>query len=109
MGRGRTRTRCMRSGTRRWASSSGSRRGRATTVLDRDGTYRLLRHLGLCAKAIGRAEPDPLYRLYWNQTRMGGRTASELARGVTLQDAYEAIGIDDVEDADAVAALAALE
>jgi len=52
--------------------------------------------------------PEAPFRLYWNQTRMGGRDPAELARPVTLDDAFAALGLDgDDEDPAAVAALAA--
>lgn len=69
--------------------------------------YKLLRAMGLASARFSRHDaPTPFY---WNQTRMGGRAPSEVARRVTVADAIAALGIDDVSSPDAVAMLAAHE
>lgn len=53
--------------------------------------------------------PGAPMRFYWNQIRMGGRPSSEVSRPVTLADTLDALALADVDDPDAVAALAAHE
>jgi len=72
--------------------------------LDEAQAYRLIRQAGFSAKGIDaklHSDPDApdYFKLYWNQTRMGGRNPSEVARVVTLEDAFAALGIDgDADD-----------
>src|SRR5688572_12656050 len=40
----------------------------------------------------GSDEPN-YFRMYWNQTRMGGRQPGEVARPVTMEDALVALGL----------------
>ncbi len=40
---------------------------------------------------------DQYCPIYWNQTRMGGRDPSEVARPITVDDAKAAIGLDGTE------------
>jgi hypothetical protein len=50
--------------------------------------------------------PSALQKLYWNQTRMGGRDPGELPRAVTVADVLEALAmVGSPVDADAVGAL----
>lgn len=69
--------------------------------------YKVLRAMGLASASFERRD-DPA-RFYWNQTRMGGRAPSEVARPVTVADAITALGLKDVTCPDAVARLAAHE
>ncbi len=53
--------------------------------------------LGVSAKRIEEIVQDTLPELflaYVNQTRMGGRDPKEIARPVTLQDTFDALGVD---------------
>jgi hypothetical protein len=76
-------------------------------ALDPDASYRLFLHLGLsakqCAEGLRADRPRPYYKLYWNQTRMGGREPAELPRRVTLDDALAALGLTAGEFDDAAA------
>jgi hypothetical protein len=69
----------------------------AADVLDAATTYRLFLNLGLSALAVAdKLKPTgkkPYFKLYWNQTRMGGRDPAELNRPVTLDDAFAALGL----------------
>lgn len=64
-------------------------------MLNLHQTYRLLLRAGASAKRLDqsdKAECD-YYKLYWNQTRMAGRQSSDINRTVTLDDAFDALGI----------------
>jgi hypothetical protein len=51
---------------------------------------------GVTAADLGGVAEEPNYfRLYWNQTRMGGRQPGEVARRVTMEDALVALGLGD--------------
>jgi hypothetical protein len=83
-------------------------------VLDRDAAYRLILHAGLsawrCAELLNGDGPSRYFKLYWNQTRMGGRDPAEIRRPVTLDDAFAALGLpDDRTDARMAAFLKAFE
>ncbi len=43
----------------------------------------------------GAVEEPNYFRLYWNQTRMGGRQPGEVGRRVTMDDALVALGLAD--------------
>ena len=66
-------------------------------VLDRDESYRLFREASISAMQIEQrlkaGQEEPLAKVYWNQTRMGGREPGEIGRAVTLADAFAALGI----------------
>lgn len=66
-------------------------------VLDAAMSYQFFRHLGisakLCAENLRTDRPKRHFKLYWNQTRMGGREPYELSRRVTLEDAFAALGL----------------
>jgi hypothetical protein len=66
-------------------------------LLDRDFAYKLFLHAGISAKQCEECfkpdRPELHAKVYWNQTRMGGREPSELTRSVTLADAFAALGI----------------
>jgi hypothetical protein len=66
-------------------------------VLDRDASYRLFLEAGISATQVEQrlklGEEEPSAKVYWNQTRMGGRDPNELGRAVTLADAFAALGI----------------
>lgn len=66
-------------------------------VLNQEASYRLFFELGFSAMQLEqRLEPgqeEANAKVYWNQTRMGGRAPSELGREVTLADAFAALGI----------------
>jgi hypothetical protein len=72
--------------------------------LDEAAAYRLFLQLGVsakqCADNLPADRPPALFKLYWNQTRMGGRTPAELPRAVTLGDAYAALGLAPVGSTD---------
>lgn len=80
----------------------------AHATLGSPDAYRLVRRAGFATQAF-ELDPRAPQPFYWNQTRMGGRAPSEIARPVTLADAYAALGIADVVDAKAVGRLEALE
>ncbi|MEW6732148.1 MAG: hypothetical protein AB1489_12540 [Acidobacteriota bacterium] len=75
--------------------------------------YQIIRKAGLSAKQVGEyfeSEPRAVsyFKLYWNQTRMGGRDPSEVARSITADDAYAALGVQgDRVDGSAAQALEA--
>jgi hypothetical protein len=64
--------------------------------LDAAKSYQLFMDLGVSAKECAeRRKPDrpkPYFKPYWNQIRMGGREPAEIHRGVTLEDAFAALG-----------------
>lgn len=66
--------------------------------LDEAQSYRLFLHLGLsakqCAEKLEKDRPQPFFKLYWNQIRMGGREPTEIPRVVTIEDALAALGLD---------------
>jgi hypothetical protein len=66
-------------------------------TLDEAKTYQIFLHLGisakLCAENLKPDRPKPYFKLYWNQTRMGGREPAEVPRRVTLDDAFAALGL----------------
>jgi hypothetical protein len=69
----------------------------ASRVLDETWSYRLFLQMGVSAKQCAEnLKPDrtkPYFKLYWNQTRMGGREPAEISRQVTLADALAALGL----------------
>jgi hypothetical protein len=70
------------------------------TVLDIERAYQVVRHVGFSAKEfVERLDveqaPQSYYKLYWNQTRMGGREPGEISRPVTLDDAFSALGLTE--------------
>jgi hypothetical protein len=98
-----------------WWTTAGGQLFAGKSTLDRDELYRMTLHGGMCAKQVamrreGGPSRDPWFKLYWNQTRMGGRTPSEIARAVTLDDALAALGLVATPNGDQeVAAIAAFE
>jgi len=66
-------------------------------VLEPDSSYQLFLHLGVsakqCADSLKKGGPAPYFKLYWNQTRMGGREPAEVRRPVTLDDTFAALGL----------------
>jgi hypothetical protein len=65
-------------------------------VLDSALAYQMFLHLGQSAKSCldrmaGRKQPYG--KVYWNQTRMGGRDPAEIARPVTRADTLAALGL----------------
>jgi hypothetical protein len=64
-------------------------------VLDESMSYQLSLLLGVSAKQaaqnLGLEKPQSYFKVYWNQTRMGGREPDELPRRVTLEDAFAAL------------------
>jgi hypothetical protein len=87
----------------------------ANLELDAGQAYQLFLEAGVSSKRFADLEtggkPGPAYyKMYWNQTRMGGRDPGDLAREVTLEDAFAAIGVNaELEDPDAVAFLKDIE
>ena len=79
-------------------------------VLEPEASYRLFLHLGLsakqCTEGLQVNRPEPYFKLYWNQTRMGGREPAELPRPVTLDDALAALGLTAGQFDDASVAFA---
>lgn len=68
----------------------------ATDVgLSQDRAYQLLVRAGCSAKRLIHRDRTEIvyYKLYWNETRMAGRQPSEIGRPVTLDDAFDALGI----------------
>lgn len=59
--------------------------------------YELFLLLGLsakqCAENLRPGRPEPFFKMYWNQIRMGGREPSEVTRPVTTGDAIAALGL----------------
>jgi len=68
-----------------------------SSALDEAMAYQLFLHLRASAKQCSellRADwTRPYFKLYWNQTRMGGREPAEIHRRVTLDDALAALGL----------------
>jgi len=64
--------------------------------LNSEQTYNVLCKIGVSAKQIMDIDPNKVsfFKLYWNQTRMGGRDPSNVNREVTMYDAYAALGVD---------------
>jgi hypothetical protein len=66
-------------------------------VLDSAMSYQLFLYLGAsakqCAENLRPTKPKPHFKLYWNQTRMGGREPAEVGRRVSLDDALAALGL----------------
>jgi hypothetical protein len=83
----------------------------ASLQLDAGKSYQFFLQARISAKRfadlVTGPEPGPAYyKMYWNQTRMGGRDPGDIAREVTLDDALAAIGMNaEHEDADSVAFL----
>jgi hypothetical protein len=68
-------------------------------TLDSSQSYALFLAAGMSAKLLderlaANGAPASHYKLYWNVTRMGGREPTELPRPITLDDAFEALGVD---------------
>jgi hypothetical protein len=68
-----------------------------TRALDREESHQLLLDLGASAKQwaenLKKDRPQSFFKLYWNQTRMGGRDPADVRRPVTLADAFAALGV----------------
>jgi hypothetical protein len=68
-------------------------------VLDPESSYQLFLYLGVsakkCAASLKGDRPQSYFKLYWNQTRMGGRESAEVRRPVTLDDAFAALGLTE--------------
>jgi len=82
-------------------------------VLDRDQAYRFFVSGGYCAHAIANPSLDPsreLFKLYWNEVRMGGRDPAEVDRPVGVAETLEALDLSGAEaDEPAARAIAILE
>ncbi len=70
----------------------------AGIALDSSRSYALFLVAGISAKRLDEAltvgsVSGSYYKLYWNLTRMGGREPGEVARPVTLDDAFAAVGV----------------
>ena len=78
-------------------------------ILDEAMSYQLALFLGISAKqCLENLKPDrkkPYFKLYWNQTRMGGREPAEIGRPVTLEDAFAALGLTAGGDDESMVAL----
>lgn len=75
----------------------------STAVLDVAKAYTLFLHIGVAAKRLQQAltsgATGPSYhKMYWNQTRMGGRDPGDVSRDVTLEDAFVAMGLSNSGD-----------
>lgn len=81
--------------------------------LDEPSAYALFLRMNLSAKGVRELLHPPanrLAKLYWNQTRMGGRDPSDLPRPVTLDDALVVLGVHpNAEDRKAATAIARFE
>ncbi len=81
--------------------------------LDAATAYRVMRSIGHAAAVLADPARDPnrrLFKLYWNQIRMGGRDPADVGHPITLADALAATDLADAAlDPDAVAALARFE
>jgi len=69
-------------------------------VLNEEQAYQLILQAGCSAKRLDQASAAnatlaTYFKLYWNQTRMGGRDPAEVCRPVTLNDAFLALGVAD--------------
>jgi hypothetical protein len=77
---------------------------RPTGVLDESMAYRFFLRLGIsakrCTELLSPSQRQPYFKLYWNQTRMGGREPAELLRMVTLGDALAALGLSSAPSDD---------
>jgi hypothetical protein len=76
--------------------------------------YQFFLHHGFSAKQFTKdlksERTKPYYKKYFDRVRMGGRDPEEILRGVTLQDAFVALGLaDGVVDKSAVAFLQRFE
>ncbi len=94
-----------------WGSRCGER---GAAALGPAQSYDLIRSVGLTGARLLRTLQTPsepsYFKLYWNQTRMGGRQPSEVKREVTLADAFSAIGVDpETVHEEALEKLAAFE
>jgi hypothetical protein len=85
-------------------------------ALSASQAYQLFLSLGVSAKRLQTelatmSAVEPRYlKVYWNQTRMGGRSPSDVPRPVTLQDAFESLGLSQItDDGDRVRFLADFE
>src|SRR5262249_48224182 len=82
-------------------------------VLDGAQSYRLFTGAGYCARVLADPKADPsseLFKLYWNDIRMGGRDPGEVGRSIALADCLESLGLAGAaEDAAAVRALKLFE
>lgn len=85
----------------------------ASLVLDRAQSYRVFAGSGYSAKQLADPSTHPskdLFKLFWNQVRMGGRDPSEVGRTITLDDTLESLHLTKArDDAKTKKALAAFE
>ena len=65
------------------------------SALNQQQAYQLFVQAGCSAKhfMLAEAGEQDYFKLYWNQVRMGGRQPGEVKRPVTLDDAFEALGV----------------
>jgi hypothetical protein len=81
--------------------------------LDAAQSYRLFTWAGYSARLLTDPESDPskdLFKLYWNEMRMGGRDPAEIGRTITVDDCLDALGLAKApEDSGASAAIARFE
>src|SRR5262249_43183746 len=70
----------------------------AAEIVNEEACRGLFLNLGLsarqCLEKLEPEKPASLFKLYWNQTRMGGRDPGDVARPVTLEDAFAALGLE---------------
>lgn len=74
----------------------------ANVRLDTARAYEMIVAAGLSARQLADevlrgVAPRQYNSFYWNQTRMGGRDPSEVARPIAVADALDALGLADVE------------
>lgn len=98
-----------------WAAQCGALLDRTDdldrVVLDLAQAYRLIRASGYCANMLA-APPaaGELFRLYWNEIRMGGRDPADVERPIGLADTLAVLGLSAAgDDLDGQQALAGFE
>ncbi|HUS31515.1 MAG TPA: hypothetical protein VMZ53_23580 [Kofleriaceae bacterium] len=79
-------------------------------VLDRERAYEFFVGSGAPALLFANPSLDPsrdLFKLYWNQVRMGGRDPSDVDRAITIVDTVRVLGLAEAaEDPEQHAAIA---
>lgn len=81
--------------------------------LDQDRAYEFFVKAGTPARVLAKQKLDPsreLFKLYWNQVRMGGRDPSEIDHAITIADTLRVLHLDSApEDPEAHAAMVRFE
>ena len=76
-----------------WFPSEAS----GAVLLDAEDAYRFMLLIGVSAKRLaeaGAANPhEELFKLYWNNIRMGGRAPADVGRSISLGDTLAALGL----------------